>query len=343
VDDAYAAIERAMGVARRLHPELHALEGLDGGDLLGIARRLLRAADERTKPEGERLGEYRDANRPAMAQHLLSPAPIHLALERVQLGRALARLREELGPDHPAVRRALGKESPQEVADRAVAETRLADLAVRRRLWEEGRGAAELFRDPMMVLAAALDPEARAVRRAHEDEVEAAVRRAHEVIADARFALRGRADYPDATFTLRLNVGEVKGWREGTREIPPFTTFAGAFERDTGKEPYALPPSWLAARPRLDLATPLNLVTTNDIVGGNSGSPVLSARGELVGIAFDGNIHSIGGEYGFDPALNRTVAVDARAVIEALGKIYGARQLLEELGVKGAPAPKGKR
>jgi hypothetical protein len=186
-------------------------------------------------------------------------------------------------------------------------------------------------------VARALDPEARAVRRRYEDEVEAVVRRAHEVIADARFAVEGRSTYPDATFTLRLSYGQVRGWREGTREVPAFTTLAGAFERDTGHDPFALPRSWHGTRPRLDLATPFDLVTTNDIVGGNSGSPLLDSRAELVGVCFDGNIHSLGGEYGFDPAKNRAVAVDVRAMTEALAKIYGARELLAELGVGKRP------
>jgi len=192
----------------------------------------------------------------------------------------------------------------------------------------------------MIALARALDPEARAVRRSYEDEVEAPVRRAHEVIADARFAAQGRTTYPDATFTLRLSYGQVKGWKEGTRLVPPFTTLGGAFERETGRDPFALPRSWHEAKGRLDLATPFNFTTTNDIVGGNSGSPVVNARAEIVGLVFDGNIHSLGGEYGFDPATNRAVAVDSRAIGETLGKIYGATRLVEEL--KGAAAPEGK-
>jgi hypothetical protein len=192
----------------------------------------------------------------------------------------------------------------------------------------------------MIALARALDPEARAVRRIRDDELEPAIRRAHEVLADARLALEGRRQAPDATFTLRLSVGVVQGWREGTREIAPFTDLAGAFRRDTGKDPYALPPSWRAARPRLALETPLNLVTTDDIVGGNSGSPLLDAKAELVGVVFDGNRPSLGGEYGFDPATNRAVAVDSRAIVEALSKIYGARELLKELGFeKNPPRP----
>jgi hypothetical protein len=343
VEAAFAAIERAQGPRRAIHRELVALEHLDAGDLFSFARTLLRAGEERARPDGERLPEYREASLPELGQQVVAPAPVHPALERVLLARALARLREDLGADHPAVRRVLGKESPEEVADRAIAGTRLGDAEVRARLWREGKAAVDGAGDPMIAVARAIDPEARAVRRIRDDEIEPAVRRAHEVLADARLALRGRGAYPDATFTLRLSVGEVKGWREGTRDIPPFTTFAGAFERDTGKDPFALPPSWLAARPRLDLATPLDLATTNDIVGGNSGSPVLNAKAELVGVVFDGNRHSLGGEYGFDPATNRAVAVDSRAVVEALGKIYGATRLVEELGAKGPAAPKGKK
>ncbi len=336
VEAAYADLERAMRRLRELHRELAALEQLVGGDLFQDARTLLRAAEERARPDGERLREYRDANLPAVAQEALSPAPIHAELERVVLARALGRLVEELGPDAEPVRRALGKASPEDAAARAVDGTRLADPAVRRLLWDQGKAAVDASTDPMIALARALDPAARAVRRTYEDEVEAVVRRAHEILADARFALHGRSDDPDATFTPRLNVGEVRGWREDGRTVPPFTTLAGAFERATGSAPFALPPSWLAARPRLDLATRLDYVTTNDIVGGNSGSPVVNRRGELVGLVFDGNIHSLGGAYGFDPATNRAVAVHPAAIVEALGKIYGARALLEEIGVAGA-------
>jgi hypothetical protein len=334
VRDAYAAIAAAQGRTRELRKELVALEHGGGGDLLGWARILLRAAEERAKPDPERLREYREASLPALARDVLAETPVHPELERVLLSHALSKLREDLGADHPAVRRVIDRSSPEELAARAVAGTRLGDAGVRRRLWEGGKAAVDASDDPLLAMARALDPEARAVRRRYEDEVEPAVRRAHEVIADARFALQGRSTYPDATFTLRLSYGQVRGWREGTREIPPFTTLGGAFERDTGHEPFALPRSWHEARPRLALATPFNLVTTNDIVGGNSGSPLLNVRGELVGVCFDGNIHSLGGEYGFDPAKNRAVAVDARAIVEALGKIYGARALLEELGLQ---------
>jgi hypothetical protein len=339
---AYAAIEKAQVRLRALFRELGALEHGGGGDLLGYGRTLLRGAAERRKPDGERLREYREASLPALTRHLLAEAPVHPDLEKLLLGHALSKLREDLGPDHPAVRRVLGKSSPDEVAARAVGGTRLGDPAVRRRLWEGGQAAVDAADDPMIAVARALDPEARVVRRAYEDEVEAPVRRAHEVIADARFAAQGRTTYPDATFTLRLTYGQVKGWKEGTREIPPFTALGGAFERETGRDPFALPRSWHEAKGRLVLATPFNLTTTNDIVGGNSGSPVVNARAEIVGLIFDGNLHSLGGEYGFDPATNRAVAVDSRAILETLGKIYGAGGLVDEL--RGAPeVKKGKK
>jgi hypothetical protein len=183
----------------------------------------------------------------------------------------------------------------------------------------------------MIALARSIDADARAVRRRFEDDVDAVVKKSHETIAEARFAAQGRTTYPDATFTLRLSYGQVKGWTEGTREVPPFTTLAGAFERHTGREPFALPPSWLGAKERLDLGTPLNFVTTNDVLGGNSGSPVVNRGAEIVGLVFDGNLHSLGGEYGFDPALNRAVAVHSAAILQALDRIYGARRIVDEL------------
>jgi hypothetical protein len=333
VREAHSAIAASQGRLRELRKELVPLEHGGGGELLGWARTLLRAGAERGKPDSERLREYREASLPGVARDLLAETPVHPALERLLLSHALSKLREELGPEHPAVRRVLDRSSPEGLAERAVAGTRLGDPAVRRRLWEGGKTAVDASDDPLLAIARALDPEARAVRRRYEDEVEAVVRRAHEVIADARFAIEGRSTYPDATFTLRLSYGQVRGWREGTREIPPFTTLGGAFERDTGHDPFALPRSWHEARPRLDLSTPFDLVTTNDIVGGNSGSPLLDARAELVGVCFDGNINSLGGEYGFDPATNRAVAVDSRAVVETLEKIYRAEELLRELGI----------
>jgi hypothetical protein len=341
---AFDAIEQAEKRLREIRPELTALEhGFMDSDLFGIARTLVRAAEERPKPNEERLREYRESNLPFLTQRLFREAPIYPQLEKLLLGHALDKVRERLGPDHPAVKKLLGKESPAEVAARVVDGTQLRDVAARRRLWEGGAKALGASQDPLVALARAVDPDARAVRKTWEDEIDSASKKAHELIAEARFAAQGRTTYPDATFTLRLSYGQVKGWKEGTREVPPFTTFAGAFERATGRDPFALPESWLRSRDRLVLATRFDFVTTNDIIGGNSGSPVVNRKAEIVGLIFDGNIRSLGGEYGFDPATNRAVAVHSDALLEALSKIYGAQRIVGELQPSGRAAAPAKQ
>jgi hypothetical protein len=252
---------------------------------------------------------------------------------------SLEKLREALGPDDPFERKVLGREAPEELAARLVKGTRVADLAVRRQLWDGGRAAVAESADPMVELARRIDADGRALRKRYEEEVDSVLRQNDELVARARFETQGTSTYPDATFTLRLSYGQVKGWEENGRYVKPFTTFGGAFERATGRDPFALPQSWLAARPRLDLAAPLNFCTTNDIVGGNSGSPMVDSAARLVGVAFDGNIHSLAGDYGFDPADNRAIGVDSRAITEALQKIYGAGRILEELREASRPPP----
>jgi hypothetical protein len=307
-----------------------------GGDLLWIARRLLRTAEDRAKPNGERLEEYQDSALPALQQEVLSDAPLNPEFERLRLAFWLTKVREMLGADDPAVKRLLGKDSPDDIARRVVDGTQLRDVAARRKLWEGGAAAVAASTDPMIALARLADADARAVRKIHDDEVDSVEKKNQALISEARFAAYGRSIYPDATFTLRLSYGQVKGWRENGRDIAPFTTMAGAFERATGRDPFALPQSWLDAKGRLDLATPMNFVTTNDIIGGNSGSPVFDKDLQIVGLIFDGNLLSLGGDYGFDPAVNRAVAVDSRALLEALSRIYGATRIVDEL--RGAPA-----
>ncbi len=344
---AFDAIEKAQARLKGVRKELNALEhGFGTSDLFSIARDLVRGGAERPKPNPERLREYRESNLPVVTQKLFSEAPIYPALEKLLLVHSLVKLREALGPDHPAVKTVLGEQSPEELAARAVDGTKLRDVAVRRRLWDGGEKAVSESQDPLIALARAVDPGARAIRKTFEDEVDAVVKRGQEVIAEARFAVRGRTAYPDATFTLRLTFGQVKGWKEGSREVAPFTTFAGAFERATGRDPFALPESWIAAKGRLNLATRLNFATTNDIIGGNSGSPVVNRSAEIVGLIFDGNIHSLGGEYGFDEALNRAVAVHSDAILEALAKIYGAQRVVDELrppAARGTSKPARRR
>ena len=190
----------------------------------------------------------------------------------------------------------------------------------------------------MIVLARSVDADARAVRKAYEDGVEAPIRSATERIAKARFATLGTSVYPDATFTLRLNYGTVQGWNENGNPVEPFTRLSRAFERATGSEPFLIPESWQRVKDKLDMNTPFNLSTNNDIVGGNSGSALINAKAEIVGLIFDGNIHSVSGAYWFDTAKNRAVAVHPAIMREAMSKVYGADALMAELiKVMGGP------
>lgn len=307
--------------------------------LFAHARNLVRGAEEREKPSHLRLREYGDSMLPAVEQGLASEAPIDAPLEIETLTFSFTKLREVFGSDDPLVKTVLGNEAPREAATRMVNGSKLFDPAVRTALWKGGKKAIEESQDPMILLAQAVDPASRAVRAHVEEKVEAPTRKAAERIARARFAVYGTSLYPDATGTLRLSWGTVKGWEENGEAIAPYTNFGQAFPRHTGRAPFALPESWLAAKDRLALDTPLNFVTTNDIVGGNSGSPVFDRNLRIVGLAFDGNLPSLAGDYGFDETVNRCVAVDVRALTHALDKIYGAHRILDEiLGRKASAA-----
>jgi hypothetical protein len=335
VGGAWDGIAKAVAVERSLWTRYATIEGgrTSGfsGDLFSNARTLLRAAEERTKPNGERLREYTDANLPFVAQRVTSTAPIYPEFEVERLAFSLTKLREYLSPDDPLVKQVLGKDSPAVVAERLVKNTKLADPKLRKQLFDGGKAAVDASHDPMLQLVRLVDPEARAVRKRWENEVDAPIRRYGAQIARARFKIEGENTYPDATFTLRLSYGAVAGWTENGKQVPSHTLIAGLYERATGSDPFRLPKSWVEAKPSLDPQTPMNFVTTNDIVGGNSGSPILNKNAELVGLAFDGNIHSLGGDYGFDPALNRCVGVDVMAIRAALAKVYKADRILREL------------
>jgi hypothetical protein len=327
--------------------EYMALErGIRYSSLFTIARNLVRHGDEMAKPNGERLREFGESRLPQMKAATLVNEPIYDELEISILTWSLTQMRAELGPDHPIVKRVFGKRSPAQIATDAVKHTRLKELQVdaqgnaiggyRKALYDGGKAAVDASHDPMIELARALDPDARAIRKKVETEVDGPLKRQQELLAKARFAVYGDSRYPDATFTLRLSYGTVKGWKEGDHPVAPFTTLAGAFDRATGADPFQLPDSWVKNKRRLDLSTPMNFVTTNDIIGGNSGSPLVNRKGEVAGLIFDGNIHSLGGDYGYDPALNRAVAVDSAALLEAMDKVYGAGRLVKEL--KASPA-----
>jgi hypothetical protein len=302
--------------------------------LFRYARALVRAAAERAKPNMARLREYTDAALPRIEQSLGAPIPIYPELEGITLVFSLERMREWLGPDDPMIRRILAKESPDQLAQRTISGTKLGDPAERLRLWKGGAAAVDASDDPMIQLAKLVDGDARAIRKRYEDEVEAPAQLASEKIARARFATLGTSVYPDATFTLRLNFGTVQGWNENGSPVKPFTRLETAFARATGAYPFNLPESWLKAKDKLELSTPFDFSSNNDIVGGNSGSPVINARGDIIGLAFDGNIHSISGSYWFDTQKNRMISVHTAVIREALTKVYGATELLQEMQAK---------
>lgn len=342
---AYASAWDEVASAQQTYQRMHlAYEMIEGGqafrsDLFWYARTLLRAAEERAMPQAERLVEYHDASLPRLERVLLAAAPVYPEVEELRLRFGLTRLREELGTDHPMVRMVLGKESPGELAHRLVSGSRLADPEVRRALWEGGAAAVAASDDPLLAFARAIDADARALRKAYEDQVEAPKRLATEKIARARFEVYGTGVYPDATFSLRMTYGRVEGWREPDgRPISPFTTLGGTFDRATGRDPYRLPESWLQAKDALPADLPFNFVTTHDIIGGNSGSPVIDTQGQVVGLVFDGNLHSLGGRFWFDPSVNRAVVLDARALLESVRTVYRADRLAKEIegGAKAA-------
>ena len=300
-------------------------------DLFLYARQIVRAAAERAKPNGERLREYTEARLPALRQQLAADVPVYPDVERVRLSFSMERMREWLGPDHPIIKTALGSSSPDDQAKNFIAGSRLADAKVRMALYDGGEAAVAASTDPFIQLARRIDGEARSLRKTYESQVDGPIQRAQQAIAAARFAVYGTSLYPDATSTLRLSYGAVEGWNEQGKPVDPFTRLDRMFERTTGVAPFALPARWLDARPRLDLARRSNFVTTNDIVGGNSGSPMVNAAGQIVGLVFDGNIHSISGSYWFDVEKNRTVAVHPEYIRTALQQVYNATGMASEL------------
>jgi len=334
--DPWSDIERAETINRQIALPYTYLERGAGfnSTLFGYARALVRAAAERTKPNEQRLREYRDTALDRLRIRIEAQVPIYPELEKLTLSFSLERMREWLGPDDPVVRELLSQDSPDTLAKDLVSGSRLATPQVRQQLWDGGQAAIDSSLDPMILLARQVDAPARTVRKRYENEVEAPTQAASEKIARARFTILGTSVAPDATFTLRLNFGTVQGWVENGTPVEPFTYVRRLFERDTGHDPFKVPQSWLDARARLDPQTRFNLSTNNDIVGGNSGSPLIDVRGRLVGLMFDGNIHSISGSFWFDPEFNRAVAVDPAIIVEALHKVYKADALLRELGLK---------
>jgi hypothetical protein len=330
--DPWAEIAKAQGPRAALYDAYTLLEGRPGytSDLFYYARALVRAAQERSKPNGERLPEYTDSRLALLEKNILDAEPIEPGIEQLKIEFWLTKVREYLTADAPETKALLGKDSPETLAQRLAA-SKLADPAVRKALWTGGLAAVQASSDPLIQYVLRTDGVARSLRTRYEAEVSGPTDRAQEAIARARFAAYGQSVYPDATFSLRLSYGAVEGWTYQGRTVEPFTKLGGMYDRATGQDPFALPQRWLDARGKLNLETVFDISSSNDIIGGNSGSPLINAQAQVVGAVFDGNIHSLGGAYGYDGAVNRSVSVSTAAITEALNKVYGATGLLKEL------------
>ena len=302
--------------------------------LFGFARALVRLADESAKPNAERLPEYTDARRASLELGFYSPAPIHKDFEKLKLADSLGFMVELLGADNALVKQVLDGKTPEARANELIEGTKLADVEYRKEVAKGGREAIAASTDPMIVVARLVDAKAREARKRYESEVTGVERTNYGKIARALFDTEGTKLYPDATFTLRLSYGAVQGYTENDKKVTPYTTLGGLYARaDSFKQefPYNLPPRWLEKKSSIDLKTPFNFVSTNDIIGGNSGSPTINKNGELVGLIFDGNIQSLVGDFMYDESVNRAISVDSRGMLEVLKKVFGANDLVAEL------------
>ncbi len=340
--DPWDEISNAMDIEKGIYLPLTYFERRGGfrGELAAYARILVRASEELPKPNGDRLREYRDSGLPSLEQDLFSTAPIYKSLERLTLADSLAEMQEKM-PTNPLVGKILNGRTPADLAKFLIDNTKLDDVAVREQLYKGGKAAIDASADPLIKVMLEVEPESLSVRKQFDDKIDAVVRRDGGALAKIRFAKEGTASYPDATFTLRLSYGTARGYTEngegttpkGTK-LPYFTTIGGAFDHAVqhgAVPPYNLPDSWVKARPKLKLNTPINVVETADIIGGNSGSPVLNRAGELVGIIFDGNIQSLPWNFVYDDSIGRSIQVDSRGILEALRDVYSANSLADEL------------
>ena len=343
---AYDKIKQAQEETAKILPVYHYYETARGREnatyraprafystLFKYARRLLRAGDERPKPNGERFPEFRDSNKESLELDLFSTAPIYDDVEQITLADSLTDLAAAFGANDPRVQQVLAGKSPRDRAAELVKGTKLKDVAFRKQLYEGGAAAVTAAHDPMIELARLVDGPAREARKTFEAQDEAK-QQAYAEIAKARFALEGTSTYPDATFTLRLSYGPLKGYEEDGKQIPALTNFAGLYQRaaeHNNQPPFNLPKRWIDHKSKLNLNTPLDFVTTADIIGGNSGSPVVNKAGEFVGIIFDGNIQSLALDCIFSDKQARAVSVDSATITEALRKIYDANALVDEL------------
>ena len=334
--DAWDAIAKAHKAYPTYIRERRIFEQAGGFNsvLFSYARTLVRMAAEGQKPNAERLPEYTDARRASLELALFSPAPIHEDFEKLKLADSLGFMVELLGADNAIVKGVLAGKTPEERADELISGTKLKDPEFRKELAKGGMEAIDASNDPMILVAREIDAKARELRKRYETELTSVDRANYAKIARALFETEGNKIYPDATFTLRLSYGAVEGYTENGKKVPPFTTLGGLYDRsDKFKRefPYNLPPRWLQKKSALNLNTQFNFVSTNDIIGGNSGSPTINQNGELVGLIFDGNIQSLVGDFYYDPSVNRAISVDSRGMLEVLKKVFGADSIAAEL------------
>jgi hypothetical protein len=331
--DRVAAIQKIRTEIIKEHSVLEQGAGFNC-QLFDIARTLVRSAEERAKPNADRLREFRESNLESLKLQLFSTEELYDDYEAVKLADGLTFLCKIMGFDHPLVQKVLDGKSPDVRASELVRGTKVKDVDERKRLYEGGENAINASTDPMILLAKLVDADARRVRKRMEVDVEEARTQAYAQLAKAQYAMEGDSVYPDATFTLRLAFGQVKGYEEGGKQIPFETTFEGLYERadaHNNKEPFNLPPRWAAKKDKLNLATPFNFVCTADIIGGNSGSPVINKDAEVVGIIFDGNIYSLVLDVVYTDKRSRALSVHSRGITEALTKVYDATELVAEI------------
>jgi hypothetical protein len=302
--------------------------------LFNIALELVQMAEEDQKPSGERLPEFSDAGRESLLQQLYSEAPIYTDLDQTLLGDSIAKTLEQRGFDDPVCQKILAGKSPADRAAELITGTELLSVEARKKIAAGGIQAINDSKDPMIMLAKIVNPPIRRIRSI-TDQLDEQDKQAYALIAEAKFATQGTSAYPDATFTLRLAFGPVKGYEQDGQQIPAWTNVGGAFEHEKqheGQTDYKLPESWKKAESKLSKTTPFNFVSTADIIGGNSGSPVVNKAGELVGLIFDGNVQSLSGNYVYTDKQARSVSVHSSAIREALQVVYGADNIVKELG-----------
>ena len=331
--DKIAQIQKVRAANAKRYNLLEGGQGFNSS-LFGYARTIVRAAEELPKPNDKRLAEYGDSGQESLKLKLYSKRPLYPDFEIVKLADSLGWMCEQLGYKDPLVQKVLAGKSASVRAAELILGSSLMDVKVRRELYEGGQKAVDASKDPMILFAKAVDAEARKVRKKLEADYAEPNEQAYDKIAQAKFAAEGTSAYPDATFTLRLSFGPVKSYMEDGKKVPFQTTFEGLYQRsadENNRFPYELPQTWIDRKSKLNLKTPFNFVCTADIIGGNSGSPVVNKAGEVVGLIFDGNIQSLVWDFVYTDEQARAVSVSSQAITEALRAIYDAGDLADEL------------